>query len=91
MPEFMENMFETIGRVVGRRPYLTIGLSLLATLILISGYPRLENEGRAEKQVRKKFFPPSKTEDIYIYKSLTYIIRSTLYHTLHIISYYCNM
>ena len=50
MPEFMENMFETIGRVVGRRPYLTICLSILATLILISGYPRLENEGRAEKQ-----------------------------------------
>ena len=34
MPEFMENMFETIGRVVGRRPYLTICLSILATLIL---------------------------------------------------------
>ena len=50
MPEFMENMFETIGRVVGRRPYLTICLSILATLILISGFPRLENEGRAEKQ-----------------------------------------
>ena len=76
MPEFMENMFETIGRVVGRRPYLTIFLSILATLILISGYPRLENEGRAEKQVRKKTFLLLK-QKIYIYKSLTYIIRST--------------
>merc|ERR1711871_955389 len=50
MPEVMENMFETIGRSVGRRPLTTIAIALVATLILISGYPRLKNEGRAEKQ-----------------------------------------
>ena len=50
MPEFMENAFETIGRIVGRRPYQTIAVATVMTLILISGYPRLKNEGRAEKQ-----------------------------------------
>jgi len=50
MPEFMENMFETIGRLVGRKPITTIAVALVVTLILISGYPRLKNEGRAEKQ-----------------------------------------
>ena len=57
MPEFMENGFETVGRIVGRRPYHTIAVATVMTLILISGWLEARERGAGGKAVGSPWRP----------------------------------
>lgn len=59
----LELHFESAARVIVKRPYKVIGLSLLVTLILAAGFSKQFTEGRPEKQFVPSDAPSLKNKD----------------------------